>query len=336
MNVRRLKSLVPWQVRIALKVVLARLPVSFGTWRRLRLFQHGSMHQASYVWFVFERHLAAHLAPGGLAGRTLLELGPGDGIASGLLASCLGAERTVLVDAGDFASRDPRTYDPMIEDWEARGLDVEHLRGCTTFEELCAAGRTAYRTAGLASLRELPTAAFDLQVSNAVLEHVRAAEFDATLAELRRTLAPDGLGKHAVDLKDHLGGALNNLRFSDARWESELFTRSGFYTNRIRHREMLARMEAAGFATAVPRTWTWDALPTPRARMAARFRDLGEEDLLVSGFDVELRCAPVVPCEGDTGPQAAGDAGDTVEAPDPIRPAGRRPLGQPVHLDPRP
>ena len=291
MNARALKSLVPWWVRIPAKVALSRLPVSFETWRKLLLFQHGSMNRGDYVWFIFERHLAEFATVGGFEGKALLELGPGDGVASGLLASCCGARRTLLIDAGDYASRDLATYQAMIADWKAHALPTEHLEGARTFEELCVKGRTTYLTDGLESLRRLPTEVIDIEFSNAVLEHVRADEFDATLAELRRVLRPDGFARHAVDLRDHLGGGLNNLRFDAERWESPLFANSGFYTNRIRHGDMLARFRRAGFDAKVTKTWTWDALPTPRKAFAPEFRDLPDDDLRVWGFDVEARRA---------------------------------------------
>ena len=40
-------------------------------------------------------------------------------------------------------------------------------------------------------------------------------------------IRPGGLCSHVVDLKDHLGGALNNLRFSQRVWESRTMAGSG-------------------------------------------------------------------------------------------------------------
>jgi hypothetical protein len=49
---------------------------------------------------------------------------------------------------------------------------------------------------------------------------------------LGRALKPGGICVHRVDLKDHLGGGLSTLRFTDAIWESVLLRMSGFCTNR--------------------------------------------------------------------------------------------------------
>ena len=91
-----------------------------------------------------------------------------------------------------------------------------------------------------------------------------------------------------MDLKDHLGGKLNNRRIPSKHWEAEWMAGSGFYTNRIAYSDMLARFESAGFLTEVLQVDRWDAVPTPRHKMAPEFRDLDETDLLVSGFDVIL------------------------------------------------
>jgi len=107
--------------------------------------------------------------------------------------------------------------------------------------------------------------------------------------ELSRVLTRNGVWVHRVDLKDHLDGRLDNLRFSDAIRQGKLFRDSGFYTNRIRFGEMLALFERAGFECYLPRVIRWERLPTARAKLNASFRQLPDEDLLVSEFDVVLR-----------------------------------------------
>jgi hypothetical protein len=70
-----------------------------------------------------------------------------------------------------------------------------------------------------------------------------------------------------------------------------LFSKSGFYTNRIRFEEMLGIFTEAGFTFALPRVLRWATLPTERAAMNDVFQKLTEEDLAVSVFDVVLRKA---------------------------------------------
>ena len=102
-------------------------------------------------------------------------------------------------------------------------------------------------------------------------------------------MAPTGASSHVVDLQDHLGGALNNLRFSARVWESEFMTRSGFYTNRVRYSEMLDLFREAGCQPEVVGLKRWESLPTALPKLAQQFRRLPIEDLLVSGFDVIAR-----------------------------------------------
>jgi len=222
----------------------------------------------------------------GLAGCTILELGPGDSIATGLIAHAYGVGRTYLIDVGSFVYQDIQTYHKILDAWKERGISCDNLEKCHSFEDLCNKSNTLYLTDGIKSLKTIPTGSVDFVFSNAVLEHVRHSEFMMTMAELRRVLKPAGVGSHLVDLKDHLGGALNNLRFSERIWESSLFASSGFYTNRIRFGEMLQYFKKSGFRVKVIQKKTWTSLPTPREKMWHRYRRLPDEDLLVSGFKV--------------------------------------------------
>jgi len=284
-----LRRNIPWQVRLVAKIALSRLPVPFSFWRRLFLFRHGSMHSGAYAFNVFERHLKSFMISEGLTGKTLLELGPGDSIASGLLASIFGAEKTILVDAGDYAIRDIHPYRVMLAGWQRQGMDTEKLQRCTSFDQLCCESRTTYFTGGLVSLSSLKNSSVDIQFSNSVLQHIPLSQFGVTLRELRRTLRTGGFASHEVDLRDHLGGGLNNLRFSDRIWESAFFSESGFYTNRVRYSEMLKVFESAGFKVEVTKKWHWPVLPIARKQLNRRFRSLTDEDLMISVFDVTLR-----------------------------------------------
>ena len=72
-----------------------------------------------------------------------------------------------------------------------------------------------------------------------MLEWTGQALRTAELLELRRIQRSEGVGSHCVSISDILGGKLNDLRFSRRIWESSLMANSGFYTNRLRYRELL-------------------------------------------------------------------------------------------------
>ena len=93
---------------------------------------------------------------------------------------------------------------------------------------------------------------------------------------------------HNVDFMDHLGGSLNNLRFSEKVWENDFIANSGFYTNRIRYSEMAQIMGKAGFRIDASNFSSWQSLPTNRSDMAMPFNELSEEELNIRCCDYLL------------------------------------------------
>ena len=287
-----LKQVVPWPAKIAAKIVLSRLPVPYGLWKKLSLFEHGFMDDPAYVVRVVGRHLE-HLPPERRAAPfTALELGPGDSLAAALLLAGAGAGRIYLVDVGPFANREIDKYKALARAIARSGVPVPDIGAARSVEDMLDRCKAVYLTEGLKSLATIPAGTVDLIFSQAVLEHVRAREFLPIMAELRRVSSPGGVSSHRVDLKDHLAGALNNLRFSDRIWESDLFSRSGFYTNRIRHAPMIELFERAGFVLEAEQVDRWPDLPTPRRKLAEPFRILPHDELRISGFQVVLRPGP--------------------------------------------
>ena len=286
-----LKTALPWQVKIAAKLLLARLPVEYAYWRKLGLFLHGEMAKPQYAYGVFKQHFDRAALPRRSGGFVGMEIGPGDSLFSALVAYAFGATEVYLADAGDYARRDLESYQAMHRFLLECGLPTADISGCDSVKEILAACNARYLTSGVESLKSLPNEAIDFVWSHAVLEHIRRSEFVEFLHQLRRVLRRDGVCSHRIDLMDHLGGALNNLRFSERLWESDLVANSGFYTNRIRFSEMLKLFERAGFAVEVLHMNRWKQLPTPRSKLASEFTGFSDDDLSISGFDVLLRLA---------------------------------------------
>jgi hypothetical protein len=246
------------------------------------------MDTGTYAIEVFNGHVEKAGLTGRLQGKTVLELGPGDSIASAVIAAAYGA-RAIIVDEGRFASEAITPYLDLQRMLAQMGLSPPGLSDCRDVDEILYRCGARYLTQGLKSLKAIGDDNADLIFSQAVLEHVRKRQFLDTILECRRILKPDGVSSHQVDLRDHLQDALNNLRFSENVWESELFATSGFYTNRIRYPQMLDFFARAGYAVDCSVVKRWSALPTPRAKLDEAFRDLPEDHLLVSVFDVLLR-----------------------------------------------
>ena len=285
-----MKELIPWWARIGAKLVLSRLPVGYGLWRKLNLFAHGAMHHADYALCVFQEHFERSQIPAG-QGFAALELGPGDALSSAVIAAAHGATHTYLVDAGQFATSDLSVYRNTAHHLQARGLtppDLEKAHNVNAVLRIC---RASYGTRGLESMQEIPSASVDFIWSQAVLEHVRRHELLALMRETRRVIRDDGVCSHTVDLQDDLGGALNNLRIPSRWWEAEWMARSGFYTNRLRMSELVRIFESAGFIVNVVAIMRWEAMPMRRSALAQEFQGFDEEDLLVKGIRVILRPA---------------------------------------------
>lgn len=280
-------SRLPWWFKIMAKLVLARLPLPASFWRQVRLFRHGAMDDPAYALRIFRHHFAraGQLQPG----WTCLELGPGDSLLTALIAKAYGAGQVWLVDAGNFASSEMDGFLRLADLLKADGLPVPDLQPDMNVADVLDLCNASYLTHGLRSLRLIPRQGVDFAFSNAVLEHVRVHEFAATLAELKLAMKPFGVQSHAVDLKDHLAASLNNLRFAPGLWESKFFARSGFYTNRLRHSEIMRIFEQCGYRVEEVSRKTWPALPLPREKMHITFRGFPDADHMVSEFDVVLR-----------------------------------------------
>lgn len=285
-----MRELIPWWARIGAKLVLSRAPVNYGFWRSLGIFQHGQMHRPAYALAAFRTHFArARVAAG--AEFVALELGPGDSLASAIIAAAHGAIRTHLIDVGSYATLRLGAYRELCDYLRGQGLKPPDLSSVHDIESLLRVCHASYGTRGLESLREVATDSVDFVWSNAVLEHVRRRMFAEFIAETRRVMRRDGVCSHQIDLQDHLGGALNNLRLPSRWWEAEWMARSGFYTNRLRMSDIIRSFEQAGFRVQVLDASRWSDLPTPRRALAAEFRAYECADLLVRSFAVALSAA---------------------------------------------
>lgn len=264
-------------------MVLARLPVPVALLQRLGVFRNTRMDAdlprrliegLRHHWQHFERRC-------GRPPETYLEIGIGDTLGRALVARALGAGESRFIDARDFATEDARHYRLIDASLPVWGLEPVLAGGPSDRPAVLAASRASYDTRGLQGLAAIAGASIDLCVTEAVLEHLPRAEFAAFVAEIARVLKPDGLSLHMIDFLDHLGGNLNHLRFSPARWEGRLFAGSGFYTNRLSFSQVIAAFEAGGLACEVISRERWSA---PPQGAAARHPALGwsDDDTLVA------------------------------------------------------
>lgn len=279
---------VPWQLKIAAKVILSRIPISHRLLNKAGIFNVGGMDNPKYAVGVFLRHFQNAVFARKDQPFVALELGPGHSVSSVIIARIFGASSAYAVDVTPLAAADVEHYRQLETYLRENGYNPPSLDGCSDLDSVMKACNGQYLFNGVESLKSIPTASVDFIFSHTVLQHVRRKDFPSLLAEMRRIQRPDGVGSHTVSISDILGGNLNDLRFSEKTWESNLMANSGFYTNRIRYAEFLKMFAEAGFIPQVYRTAHWDRLPTPREKMAPQFAKLPDADLQISGFDVYL------------------------------------------------
>jgi SAM-dependent methyltransferase len=197
-----------------------------------------------------------------------------------------------MLDTGAYAVRDIEFYKSLADELSRLDLNPPDLSEVFSLEGVLKACNAIYLTQGLTSFSEIATGSVDLIFSHAVLEHVRRHEFDKTIRECRRVIVPSGKVSHRVDLQDHLGGGLNNLRFSRRVWESHSFVKSGFYTNRLRCFEMMNTFRASGFSVELFACNSYPELPISRRVLNEEFVNLPENELMIRGFTVVLNPEP--------------------------------------------
>jgi hypothetical protein len=222
----------------------------------------------------------------------LYVLGPGDGLLSSLLAPAAFSSGLVLLDVGDYAHKNIKHYLAQVRGFIEKhlGAELPDYSVATDVPSMLSKANGRYLCEGLESLRSLEDESFDLIFSQAVLEHVRKAEFAEIIQQSYRLVKTNGIVSHVIDFKDHLGGALNNMRISSHLWERPWFAaRSGFYTNRLRLSEIVKICERVGFRVEVCNVRRWDESPINRTQLAHEFDYLSDEDLCVSGAHLIMR-----------------------------------------------
>jgi len=100
---------IPWYARIAAKLALASLPIPYSFWKKIGIFSHGEMQDSDYVFKVFDKHLVSS-GSSGRSGLVGLEMGPGDSVASAVVAKAIGFSAFYLVDVGDYANKNVEIY----------------------------------------------------------------------------------------------------------------------------------------------------------------------------------------------------------------------------------
>lgn len=269
-----------WSLKIILKILISCLPVPYSFWKSLGIFRHGKMDSCEYAIKIFELHFYRAFPEKPPAKFTMLELGPGDSIASAIIGFAYGSSCSYLVDIDNYVTKDLNFYKRLVLILKQKGLKTPNIAKANTIQEILNSCNGIYLTNGLSSLNSIENSSIDFIWSHSVLEHVRKYQFHEIQKELKRILRSNGLASHSIDFQDHLDYGLNNLRFSEKIWESTFFANSGFYTNRIPALKMHSIFEEIGFKIKRKSLGKWPKLPTKRSSMHKEFDIYTDSELI--------------------------------------------------------
>lgn len=164
----RISSAFPWWSKIFLKIILSRLPLSRKIFRFVGIFKHGEMQDPHYAFLVFNALILKSYSPDFLVGKTILELGVGDSLATALIAATFKAS-SILVDNGPYANENIETYKNLYHYLRKLGLTPPDISCAESIEEYLNICGSCYMTSGLVDLKKLNAGCVDLIFSNAVL-----------------------------------------------------------------------------------------------------------------------------------------------------------------------
>ena len=237
-----------WLAKIIFKIVLSRLPIDYTIWKKFNIFKHGQMESFYYSKRIFEGHYTDMTKFNAISNPSILEIGPGDSLFSMIFSRKYSSNKFYFLDVGEFANKNVSLYKGLISKLINEGyLEKFDIKDNFSFHELLDFSNAFYLTSGLNDLRKLKSNSIDYIFSHSVLEHVRIYELEELISEIYRVIKPGGVISHNINYKDHLSESLNNLRFSEKIWESDLFANSGFYTNRVPAIKMHSLFKNVGF-----------------------------------------------------------------------------------------
>jgi SAM-dependent methyltransferase len=304
-------------VKLKVKAILAGMATYLPGYSRMD--PTGGTDSARYCYSVWMRHLVLghrFYRQDGMP-KVVAELGPGDSIGIGLAALLSGAEKYFALDIVRYSDLQSnleifdelvdlfrnRTAIPADDEWPLTNpklesyefphhlLNDEMLRSAldpervekirASVEQVNSQDSRIQYLVPWADPTVIQQHSVDLIYSQAVLEHID--ELAVAYGAMRRWLKPGGLMTHQIDYKCHRKADTWNghWTYSDPVWKL-VVGRRPYLLNRIPHSEHMRLMQENGFNVVVEKP-THSASEIHRRQLAARFRDLSEQDLTTSG-----------------------------------------------------
>lgn len=244
-----MKQYIPWPLKVFIKLLLGVFGVDYKILKRVGIVEHGRMENSEFSMAVFNRHVAIPIRDHGVivSGR-LLELGPGDSVATGLIGLKTGYSEVVLVDAGSFADLRPEAINRLFASFQIPFSGISETAHADEVVQQLASHGISYLTQGLESVKSLEKNSIHHSFSNSVLQHVHADILPQFLEALGRVHVKESLSSHSIKYDDHFSGGFINNVLPNWIMESNIVKVSNLYTNRVSPVEFADMFEAAGFA----------------------------------------------------------------------------------------
>lgn len=285
----------PFVVGEILRNTLMHIPLASRLRKRAYSVQKDAVmeveRQKELMW---NNYALALDAVGGLSridGASVLEVGPGPILATGVLFIAHGAAAYHAIDRYDVFRRDQPVrcaYGDLIAALPERlrkrcdGL-VNPVVGSRLFDGRIVTGTLTIEEAAA----QLPRGSFHLIVSHNVLEHVQ--DLRATLESMKTLLAPGGVMVHRVDVSTHTLRAgvhpLWQLTVPDLLWALMYSARA--YPNRLRPTTYWEFAACLGLETLHYRATgrvSNDSVESVRKHLLGRFASLPVDDLSTLDF----------------------------------------------------
>jgi SAM-dependent methyltransferase len=203
---------------------------------------------------------------GSIAGKTIVEVGPGDTLALGALFLKYGAARYIAFDRfmGDVLGNEA---EDLYRELNCR-LDPSKI---------------SIRRASIESVDPMEEEPADCVVSFNVLEHLKDPHI--ALKHMAQMLKPDGVMVHRVDYSPHdvwssYKNPLSFLTIPEPLWA--LMGSHRGYPNRVRHCELLGTLKQLGlnYEDRITKLSSPSELSGVRGRLVPRFKNMPDEHLL--------------------------------------------------------
>lgn len=281
---KKLKNHIPWKIRLKIKLLEIKYPRIVPHF----LKQKSDPEHYNEVFYNALRKMDIE----NFEGKTICELGPGQFLSHALLTYQMGGVSSYLLEIDDFANQksEIKVEKNMILDDSFRKIrKLPRPKDHITWQQYLQEIDAKYYTDGIDGYLRVPSDTIDYMFSFSVIEHIRKNVFKKYMEEAYRMLKQGGLAYHTVDLKDHLGGGKNQLRYPDSVWEDEIHYRLDNYTNRLSCTEICSLLEEIGYEIVGIEKKRYKEFPIKRNELSKEFRDIPDDDLLVSDFTIILK-----------------------------------------------